>query len=363
MWPGTRLLDLFGIEVPIVQAPTAAATDVEMAVAVAKAGGLGSLLAPVLAADKIYSGVTEIRSHIDRPINLNFFCHVAPQRRGAQADLAQSVMHLTTPSLAPRRRHSHSTQGLCPSERTFAASSIDLRSRAFKFGLPALDLLQHVKAAGCRVLNSATSVREARWLYENGADVVIAQGAEAGGHRGMFIEIDVDTQIETFALVPQIVDAVPVPVIAACGIAVRVGSPPRLPLARPACRSAPPTFVPRKLISPSCIARRSRSASPQPSSPTCSRDARRACSSTASSRSKVRSPRRHQPFPLPPIGRFFAVLVRRSPRARPRHECQGSDASDRRGKPQWSLGSADRADQATASVIAGFFAAAGSTAA
>ncbi|HYB06409.1 MAG TPA: nitronate monooxygenase [Methyloceanibacter sp.] len=173
----------------------------------------------MLAADKIYSGVTEIRSHIDRPINLNFFCHVAPQRRGAQADLAQSVMHLTTPSLAPRRRHSHSTQGLCPSERTFAASSIDLRSRAFKFGLPALDLLQHVKAAGCRVLNSATSVREARWLYENGADVVIAQGAEAGGHRGMFIEIDVDTQIETFALVPQIVDAVPVPVIAACGIA------------------------------------------------------------------------------------------------------------------------------------------------
>jgi nitronate monooxygenase len=94
---------------------------------------------------------------------------------------------------------------------------------SFHFGLPAPDLLQRVKAAGCRVLSSATSVREARWLYENGADVVIAQGAEAGGHRGMFIETDVDTQIGTFALVPQIVDAVPVPVIAAAGIADALG--------------------------------------------------------------------------------------------------------------------------------------------
>jgi nitronate monooxygenase len=90
---------------------------------------------------------------------------------------------------------------------------------SFHFGLPAPGLLARVKAAGCKILSSATSIKEAIFLAERGVDAVIAQGAEAGGHRGMFLETDVAAQIGTFALVPQIVDAVKVPVIAAGGIA------------------------------------------------------------------------------------------------------------------------------------------------
>src|ERR1700759_4505024 len=90
---------------------------------------------------------------------------------------------------------------------------------SFHFGLPDQSLLRRVKAAGCLVMGSATIVREAIWLEENGADVIIAQGVEAGGHRGMFLTENIHEQPGTFALVPQVVDAVHVPVIAAGGIA------------------------------------------------------------------------------------------------------------------------------------------------
>jgi nitronate monooxygenase len=90
---------------------------------------------------------------------------------------------------------------------------------SFHFGLPDQALLRRVKAAGCIVMGCATIVKEAIWLEENGADVIIAQGADAGGHRGMFLTDDVAGQPGTFALVPQVVDAVQVPVVAAGGIA------------------------------------------------------------------------------------------------------------------------------------------------
>jgi nitronate monooxygenase len=90
---------------------------------------------------------------------------------------------------------------------------------SFHFGLPDQALLKRVKAAGCIVISSATIVKEAIWLEEHGADAIIAQGAEAGGHRGMFLTEDIAQQPGTFALVPQVVDAVKVPVIAAGGIA------------------------------------------------------------------------------------------------------------------------------------------------
>src|SRR6201999_1196144 len=89
---------------------------------------------------------------------------------------------------------------------------------SFHFGLPEPALLNRVKVAECFVLSSATTVAEARWLAERGVDAVIAQGYEAGGHRGMFLSDDLNAQVGTFALVPQVVDAVKVPVIAAGGI-------------------------------------------------------------------------------------------------------------------------------------------------
>jgi nitronate monooxygenase len=90
---------------------------------------------------------------------------------------------------------------------------------SFHFGLPEGALLKRVKAAGCLVMASATIVKEAVWLEANGADIIIAQGAEAGGHRGMFLTDNIAEQPGTFALVPQVVDAVKVPVVAAGGIA------------------------------------------------------------------------------------------------------------------------------------------------
>src|SRR5207302_6134531 len=89
---------------------------------------------------------------------------------------------------------------------------------SFHFGLPSEDLLVRVRGWGARILSSATTVEEARWLEARGVDAVIAQGVEAGGHRGMFLSDDPNTQVGTFALVPQIVQAVSVPVIAAGGI-------------------------------------------------------------------------------------------------------------------------------------------------
>jgi nitronate monooxygenase len=90
---------------------------------------------------------------------------------------------------------------------------------SFHFGLPAATLVDRVRATGARIMSSATTVDEARWLEAHGCDVVIAQGVEAGGHRGMFLSADVSSQIGTMALLPQVVDAVNVPVIAAGGIA------------------------------------------------------------------------------------------------------------------------------------------------
>ena len=221
MWPDTRLLDLFGIELPIVQAPMANATGVEMAVAVAKAGGLGSLPCAMLAPDKIRAGVTEFRAQSNKPVNLNFFCHAAPAEDVAreQAWLTRLAPYYTalgaTPPSLPLKA------GLQPFGEETCALVEELKPAivSFHFGLPAPALLHRVKSAGCKILSSATSVKEAIWLAERGADAVIAQGAEAGGHRGMFLETDVAAQVGTFALVPQIADAVKVPVIAAGGIA------------------------------------------------------------------------------------------------------------------------------------------------
>lgn len=219
-WPDTRLIDLFGVELPIVQAPMANACGVDMAVAVAEAGGLGSLPCAGLSDDKVREGVAAIRSQTDKPINLNFFCHEtapADEARDAAwlerlapyyAELGAEMPKL--PLKATIYRFTEATCGMVEELRPEVVS--------FHFGLPGAALVARVKQAGCKIISSATSRCEAVFLAERGVDAIIAQGAEAGGHRGMFIETDVATQIGTFALVQQIVEAVDVPVIAAGGI-------------------------------------------------------------------------------------------------------------------------------------------------
>jgi nitronate monooxygenase len=214
-WADRRLLDLFGIEHPIVQAPMAGAMDAELAIAVCEAGGLGSLPSATIDAAKLRSECELIR-RTGRPYNVNFFCHAPPpedsRTSGWRDRLAPYYAELgVDPSLATKG------QGRAPFDAALCALMEELKPAvvSYHFGLPEAALLARVKAAGCKVLANATSVAEARWLEERGVDAVIAQGAEAGGHRGSFLGDDTAGLVGTFALVPQIVDAVKVPVIAA----------------------------------------------------------------------------------------------------------------------------------------------------
>ncbi|HTE97047.1 MAG TPA: nitronate monooxygenase, partial [Bradyrhizobium sp.] len=221
MWPDRRLLDLFKTEFPIVLAPMAGVMDADLVIAAAQGGALGSLPCAMISVEKAREQINIIRQRVSAPVNMNFFCHNA-----VDADPAREA------GWKQRLASYYREFGLDP------AMPIDLANRApfdaamcalveelkpevvsFHFGLPDPALLRRVKAAGCIVISSATIVREAIWLEENGADAIIAQGAEAGGHRGMFLTENIAEQPGTFALVPQVVDAVKVPVIAAGGIA------------------------------------------------------------------------------------------------------------------------------------------------
>ena len=221
MGPDRRVLDLLRIELPILQAPMAGSALGELAAAVSDAGGLGALACALLDAARIRTEVAAIRARTGRPLNLNFFCHAQPAPdpgrdavwrdalAGAYRDLG---LEPGATVAGPVRR---------PFDAEMLALVGELRPEvvSFHFGLPAADLVAAVKATGAVVLSSATTVAEARWLEARGCDAIIAQGAEAGGHRGMFLTTDVASQVGTMALVPQVVDAVRVPVIAAGGIA------------------------------------------------------------------------------------------------------------------------------------------------
>ncbi len=220
MWPNRVLLDLIDIELPIIQAPMAGATGSAMAIAVAEAGGLGSLPCGMLDAAKVRAEVGVIRQRMAQPINVNLLCHT-PAAPDAARDAAWKArlaayyteLGLDVSATAPAVNRAPFDAAMCEIVE-------DLRPEvvSFHFGLPAPELLGRVKAAGCRIFSSATTVAEARWLEDRGCDAIIAQGTEAGGHRGMFLGDDIATQAGTFALVPQVVDAVTVPVVAAGGV-------------------------------------------------------------------------------------------------------------------------------------------------
>jgi nitronate monooxygenase len=221
MWPNRRLIDLFKTEFPIVLAPMAGVMDAELVIAVAQGGGLGSLPCAMLSAEKAREQVNIIRQRVSAPVNLNFFCHKA-----VDADPAREATWRQR--LAPYYREYGldpdapvNAANRAPFDAAFCAVVEELKPEvvSFHFGLPEPKLLQRVKAAGATVMASATIVKEAIWLEENGADVIIAQGADAGGHRGMFLTDNIAEQPGTFSLLPQVVDAVKVPVVAAGGIA------------------------------------------------------------------------------------------------------------------------------------------------
>jgi nitronate monooxygenase len=224
-WPDPRILDLFGIELPILQAPMAGASTPEMAIAVCEAGGLGSLPCAQYDLAGAQAALAQVRAATAKPINVNFFCHSMPkpdpeEDKRWRARLAGYYRELGLDPEMPSP-----PGGRTPFDAAFCGwvEAAKPEVASFHFGLPEPALLQRVKATGAKVIGSATTVKEAKWLEERGCDAVIAMGFEAGGHRGNFLtddpSRDMTRQVGTFALVPQIADAVKVPVIAAGGIA------------------------------------------------------------------------------------------------------------------------------------------------
>lgn len=221
MWPNRRIIDLFKTEFPIVLAPMAGIVDAELVIAAAQGGALGSLPCAMITAEKAREQVHIIRQRVSAPVNMNFFCHTPidadPAREaGWKARLGDYYKEHGIDPAAPI-----AAANRAPFDEAMCAVVEELKPEvvSFHFGLPDRALLDRVKATGALVMGSATIVKEAIWLEQHGADVIIAQGAEAGGHRGMFLTEHIAEQPGTFALVPQVVDAVQVPVIAAGGIA------------------------------------------------------------------------------------------------------------------------------------------------
>jgi nitronate monooxygenase len=217
----TAIARLLGTELPIIQAPMAGAQVSALTIAVSNAGGLGSLPCAMLTLDGMRKELAAVKAGTSKPYNVNFFCH-APPVPDAQREAAWRKV------LSPYYKEYGVDPGAIPAgpgRAPFSAEAADALEDfrpavvSFHFGLPSPELLARVRAWGSKILASATSVDEARWLEARGVDAVIAQSAEAGGHQSVFLSEDVNAQVGTFSLVPQIVRAVKVPVIAAGGIA------------------------------------------------------------------------------------------------------------------------------------------------
>lgn len=215
------LQQLLGTELPIIQAPMAGVQGSALAVAVSNAGGLGSFPCALLSLDAVRGELAAIAAQTVKPMNVNFFCHT-PQTFNAEREAiwrAALSHYYRAFGIDPENTPA------APSRAPFGAEAAELLTEfkpavvSFHFGLPSPEVLAQVKSAGSKILSSATTVDEALWLEAHGADAIIAQGLEAGGHRGMFLSDDLTTQVGTLALVPQIVQKVRVPVIAAGGIA------------------------------------------------------------------------------------------------------------------------------------------------
>lgn len=216
-WPDRRFLDLVRVEHPIIAAPMAGAAGVDLCVAPIEGGALGSLPCALLTPDQVRSQVAEVRARTTGPINVNFFCHRMPASVDDSAWRALLQPYYEEFGVEPGA----GGPLRLPFDEAMCVVVEQLRPEAvsFHFGLPENPLLDRVKAAGARVLSSATTVEEAQWLQQRGVDAIIAQGFEAGGHTGRFLGSDPAEAMGLFALLPQIADAVSVPVIAAGGIA------------------------------------------------------------------------------------------------------------------------------------------------
>jgi nitronate monooxygenase len=216
-WPERRFLDLVGTEHPIIQAPMAGAGGVELCVAAIEGGALGSLPCGMLSPEQVRAQVAEVRSRTNGPLNLNFFCHTMQERSDDSA--WRSLLQPYYEEFGVQPGNGGALRLPFDAEMCAVVEKVRPEVVSFHFGLPDPELIGRVKEVGAVVIGNATSVEEARWLEKRGVDAIIAQGFEAGGHTGRFLGGDPAEALGLFALLPQVVDAVSVPVIAAGGIA------------------------------------------------------------------------------------------------------------------------------------------------
>ncbi len=216
---------LLNIEKPIIQAPMAGVQDYRLAAAVSNAGGLGSLPCAMLGGEALREELKALNEATSKPYNLNFFAHTPPEPNPQQEANWRQALAPYYKEFGIDPASITAGPGRMPFNEESAAIVEEFHPAvvSFHFGLPEQELLERVKKAGAKVLSTATTVDEALWLEQHGADAIIAQGLEAGGHRGIFLTKDMTTQMGTFALLPQIVAAVKIPVIAAGGIATAEG--------------------------------------------------------------------------------------------------------------------------------------------
>ena len=216
-----NLKNFLGVELPIIQAPMAGVQDSALAVAVSSAGGLGSLPCAMLSCDALRAELAAIKVQTDKPVNVNFFCHTPPELNTERESKWRSILHPYFAEYGIIADDLPKGSGLEPFSHQMADVLEEFKPKivSFHFGLPSSDLMGRVKGWQSKILVSATNIAEAQWLEAQGVDGIIAQGLEAGGHRGMFLSNDLTNQAGTFALLPQIIQKVKVPVIAAGGIA------------------------------------------------------------------------------------------------------------------------------------------------
>ena len=219
------LESLLDIELPIIQAPMAGVQGSALAIAVSNAGGLGSLPSALLTPDTMQSELAALARGTSKPYNVNFFCHTPPTLDPAREAAWRNALLPYYREFGIDPASIPAGAGRMPFDEQTAEVLAPFKPAvvSFHFGLPSPKLLAKVKQWGSTILSSATTVAEARWLEERGVDAIVAQGLEAGGHRGMFLSDDLTTQIGTVALVRQIVQSVKLPVIAAGGIADAAG--------------------------------------------------------------------------------------------------------------------------------------------
>ena len=205
---------------PIIQSPMAGVQNSSLTIAVSSAGGLGSLPCALLSIEELQIELNVLAQNNNRPFNANFFCHQPPKinpEREAKWRLELkpffTELGMDIGNIPTEPNHQPFNHQMADVLEVYKPPVI-----SFHFGLPSADLVKRVKSWGSTIISSATTVAEAQWLEANGADAIIAQGLEAGGHRGMFLSEDLTTQIGTFSLLPQIIKKVRIPVIAAGGI-------------------------------------------------------------------------------------------------------------------------------------------------